>query len=89
MAHPLHEEVRHRYGFRYGYCGVSESDVGGQLTVDHYHPLAAGGSDTIENLVYACFRCNQYKSDFWPTTAEIEKGLRTLHPLLDDVTLMT
>ncbi|WP_437808131.1 HNH endonuclease [Sorangium sp. So ce1078] len=46
--------VRVAFGGRCGYCGVSETSVGGELEIDHFHPLAAGGSDDIENLVYAC-----------------------------------
>lgn len=85
MAHPRHEEVRGRYGFRCGYCGVSESDTGGELTVDHHQPVTAGGDDSDENLVYACFRCNTYKADFFPMPADIQKARRVLHPLRDPI----
>ncbi|GAB4463801.1 MAG: hypothetical protein OHK0029_33040 [Armatimonadaceae bacterium] len=84
MAHSKHEEVRHRFGSACGYCGVSETDTGGQLTVDHFVPLSAGGGDNDENLVYACFRCNLYKGDFFPTEEQRNQGIRVLHPLLDD-----
>ncbi|MCP9492899.1 MAG: HNH endonuclease [Pyrinomonadaceae bacterium MAG19_C2-C3] len=57
--------VRVRANFACEYCGVSERDTGGDLTVDHYQPRTAGGSDDAENLVYACHRCNLYKSDYW------------------------
>ena len=63
MAHPRHEEVRQRFAFRCGYCGVSETDTGGQLTVDHFHPVHARGDDSDDNLIYACPRCNLRKSD--------------------------
>jgi hypothetical protein len=59
--------VRQRAYFAYEYCGVRESDSGGQLTVDHFHPLIKGGDDQPENLVYCCIHCNQYKRDYWPT----------------------
>jgi DNA-directed RNA polymerase subunit RPC12/RpoP len=61
MAHPRLPTVRERYAFCCGYCGVCEADVGGELTVDHFCPVSAGGDDSDENLVYACVRCNQYK----------------------------
>jgi len=83
MAHPRHDEVRRRYGFRCGYCGVSEANTGGELTVDHYQPVTAGGDDSDENLVYACFRCNTYKGDYIPTPADIQHARRVLHPLRD------
>ena len=84
MAHPKHGQVRQRYGFRCGYCGVTETNTGGELTVDHYRPVSAGGSDEDDNLIYACMRCNLYKHDYWPSAAQQAQGLRILHPLLDD-----
>jgi hypothetical protein len=41
--------------------------VGGQLTVDHFHPRSRGGTDDPSNLLYCCHRCNLYKADYWPT----------------------
>lgn len=60
------EQVRLRADFACEYCGVTETDAGGLLTVDHFQPRARGGSDDLENLVYCCHRCNQYKADYWP-----------------------
>jgi len=85
MAHPLHEEVRRLFASRRAYCGVHEIAVGGELTVDHYQPRAAGGTDELANLIYACHRCNQYKADYWPTPEEAAAGLITLHPLRHDL----
>lgn len=84
MAHPLHEQVRHACGCRCGYCRVTETAVGAELTVDHYQPRAAGGNDALENLVYACHRCNLYKGDYWPTPEEVAAGQFVLHPRRDD-----
>lgn len=58
--------VRQRAHFACEYCGVTETDTGGELTVDHFQPQAKGGSDEPENLLYCCVRCNQYKVDYWP-----------------------
>jgi HNH endonuclease len=55
MAHPRHEEVRGRYHNRCGYCSVSETETGGELTIDHFQPVSAGGNDSDDNLVYCCF----------------------------------
>ena len=82
MAHPQHETLRQLFLFRCGYCGTSEQQAGGELTVDHFQPLSAQGSDDLENLVYACFRCNLYKSDFWGGSAH-ENQPRVLHPHQD------
>lgn len=80
MAHPKLQAVRQRYAFRCGYCGVSEEDVGGELTVDHFRPITAGGNDSDENLVYACVRCNQYKGSLLPEATTLEPTRRLLHP---------
>jgi hypothetical protein len=62
----LWEQVRRRADFACEYCGVTETDVGGLLTVDHFQPRAAGGADAPSNLLYCCHRCNLYKADYWP-----------------------
>jgi HNH endonuclease len=80
MAHSQHETLRQLFQFRCGYCGTSEQQAGGELTVDHYQPLSAQGSDALENLVYACFRCNLYKGDFWGGNL---REARVLHPRRD------
>lgn len=86
MAHERHQAVRERFAYRCGYCGVSEADTGGELTVDHHQPSSAGGDESDKNLVYCCSRCNLYKGDFWPTAADITRGWRILHPSEDDLT---
>ncbi len=81
----LLDTIRERFQQACGYCGVNEVAAGGELTLDHYQPQSAGGSDALDNLVYACIRCNQYKGDYWPTEEDLAQGRRVLHPLLDDV----
>lgn len=44
------------------YCG----DKKGMMTVDHVIPRGLGGSDTWENMVCACARCNNRKGDSLP-----------------------
>ncbi|WP_437808136.1 HNH endonuclease [Sorangium sp. So ce1078] len=56
---------------------------GGELEIDHFHPLAAGGSDDIENLVYACTACNRFKGDYAPAH-DAPESLRLLRPQRDD-----
>ena len=85
MAHPKLPTVRERYDFCCGYCGVSEADVGGELTVDHFRPLSASGDHSDENLVYACVRCNQYKGALLPDATDLAQERRLLHPLQDDL----
>ena len=66
LSADLREQVRQRADCACEFCGVSEIDVGGLLTIDHFCPRSKGGADTLENLIYACIRCNQYKQDYWP-----------------------
>ena len=77
--------IRERYQYSCGYCGVSEAHAGGELTLDHYQPRSVSGGEDVDNLVYACIKCNQYKGEFWPTEADIELDRRVLHPLLDNL----
>jgi hypothetical protein len=62
----VREAVRTRAQFACEYCGVRETDSGDLLTIDHFQPVGKGGDDSLENLVYCCMRCNQYKGDYWP-----------------------
>jgi hypothetical protein len=69
ISDDLRQSVRTRANFACEYCTVSETDTGGELTIDHFQPKAKGGSDEAENLLYCCVRCNLYKADYWPTHA--------------------
>ena len=80
MRRTLRQVVHVRYEFRCGYCGVSETNIGAEMTVDHFLPRIHGGEDSPDNLVYCCHACNEFKSDYWHD----EPDLRLLHPLLDD-----
>jgi len=80
ISRELREAVRRAYHFRCGYCGAHENEVGSELEIDHFCPLAAGGSDELHNLVYCCSACNRSKRDYW---AEDETR-RLLHPQQDD-----
>jgi hypothetical protein len=61
------ELVRARAGFACEYWGVTETDCGGLLTVDHHRPQSHGGADSPDNLVYCCWRCNLHKAAYWPS----------------------
>jgi hypothetical protein len=85
VAHHKHNQVRARYRARCGYCGVAEEDTGGDLTVDHFIPVIAGGDEGDDNLIYACFRCNLYKCDYCPSATDRAEGHVILHPFRDDI----
>ena len=59
------KNILRRDGHRCQYCGGTSSP----LTVDHIVPKARGGTDTWENLVTACFACNNRKRDHSPERA--------------------
>lgn len=82
MRNALRQSVRSRDDFRCRYCGVTETDVDSELTLDHFQPRANGGNDDIDNLLYCCHPCNEFKHDYWQTVA----NLRLLHPLYDTQT---
>jgi HNH endonuclease len=63
----IREQVRQCAQCACEFCGVTEIDVGGMLTIDHFQPRSKAGSDALENLIYA-IACNQYKQDYWPRT---------------------
>ena len=84
MPHPKLLSVRQQYQYACGYCGVTETAVGGELTVDHYQPRSTGGGEDDDNLIYACVKCNLYKGEFWPDDEDIMSERRVLHPILDD-----
>lgn len=67
IAKDVWEQVRQRARFACEYCGVTETDSAGPLSVDHIQPRSHGGTDEFSNLVYCCFRCNLYKADYWPS----------------------
>ncbi|ASN19167.1 HNH endonuclease [Paenarthrobacter sp. YAF11_1] len=60
--------VLRRDGHRCAYCGKTAH------TIDHVHPKSRGGADSWENLVAACLKCNNAKSDH--TLAEMGWKLR-------------
>lgn len=84
VSETLRQSVRALYGFRCGYCSVTETESGGQLEIDHFLPQAQGGQDKLDNLVYACRACNAFKGDYWPPPGA-SSDLMLLHPRRDDL----
>ena len=54
-------DARKTAGDRCYYCGKK-----GELTLDHFEPLAKGGAHCVSNFVFACFSCNSKKRDLDP-----------------------
>ncbi len=100
ITNEIREQVRQRANFACEFCGVTETDTGGELTIDHFRPITKGGDDGLGNLLYCCHRCNQYKLDYWSMQPDepslwnprrepaaqhfLELDDGTLHPLTDE-----
>lgn len=61
VATGIRFRVFDRDGFRCRYCGRAAED-GAVLEADHVTPRSKGGPDTMDNLVTACWECNNGKS---------------------------
>ncbi len=85
MDEQRRKQVRERYAYCCGYCRVHEVDAGATLTVDHHRPMAHGGTNDDENLVYCCSRCNEHKGAYWYEACA--PYIRLLHPLNDKLAL--
>ncbi len=53
--------VAQRAQFRCEYCRIHEDDMFIAFEIDHYVARKHGGGDELDNLVYSCPHCNQYK----------------------------
>jgi hypothetical protein len=56
ISKKLRFDVFKRDGFKCMYCGAHPPSV--LLHVDHINPVAAGGKNSIDNLITACEPCN-------------------------------
>lgn len=65
-----------RDGARCQYCGASNRP----LTIDHVVPKLRGGTDSWENLVCACDRCNNRKGDRTPEQAGMKLLREPIRP---------
>jgi len=81
MRQDEREMLREHFQYRCGYCYVRESDVGAELTTDHFQPRSRGGTHDAGNWVYSCHACNEFKGDFW----DPDSPRRLLHPIRDNI----
>ncbi|UCE24870.1 MAG: HNH endonuclease [Candidatus Zixiibacteriota bacterium] len=65
-----------RDGNRCQYCGTNK----GPMTVDHIIPKTMGGTDSWENLVCSCSRCNNKKGDRTPDQSQMKLLKRPTRP---------
>lgn len=55
------QEIFNKYKGHCAYCGCKLKMK--TMTVDHLKPQSKGGTNTIDNLVPACSKCNATKAD--------------------------
>lgn len=60
ISKKLRFDIFKRDSFKCQYCGSSPPSV--ILHVDHINPVAAGGTNNIDNLITSCSACNLGKS---------------------------
>ena len=60
-----HRPAPPKQQFRKGVC-VYCKQLSKRITIDHVLPRSRGGTDTAENMVSACARCNEIKGDRTP-----------------------
>ena len=65
-----------RDGHRCQYCGTTR----GSMTIDHVIPRKLHGADTWENMVCACIKCNNLKSDRTPEQAGLKLVKKPTRP---------
>jgi 5-methylcytosine-specific restriction endonuclease McrA len=65
-----------RDGHRCQYCGTGK----GAMTIDHVIPKKLNGSDSWENMVCACVKCNNKKGDMTPEQAGMRLVRRPIRP---------
>lgn len=59
-------DIKAQYERQDGKCYYCKSRVGNNYHVDHVVPMSRGGSNSPENIVIACPKCNQSKGDKLP-----------------------
>ena len=66
----LSDQVKNRDGSVCQYCGAYAPGGG----ADHVVPLSRGGTDALDNLVWACRECNSSKGDKTPKEWDAPEG---------------
>jgi 5-methylcytosine-specific restriction endonuclease McrA len=75
---PTRQAILKRDAHQCQYCGATKD-----LTMDHLIPRSKGGQDSWENLVTACYTCNNKKGDklLQDTSLKLKKSPQALHPM--------
>lgn len=74
------ELIRERANCLCEYCHSPERISATRFTIDHIVPQSLEGSDDIDNLAYACRRCNERRYNF---VAGYDRVTKTIVPLFN------
>jgi 5-methylcytosine-specific restriction endonuclease McrA len=69
--------VLHRDNYDCQYCGEHRHD----LTIDHILPRSRGGTDSWDNVVASCLKCNVKKGNRTPREANMPLSSQPRRPL--------
>ena len=61
ISNSVRQQVIQTANYRCEYCRTSSKLTGTPLVMEHILPRSLGGSDELENLAAACYRCNEFK----------------------------
>ena len=61
VSNELKKKIRREARNRCGYCLTPQEIVSMPLEIEHFRPIADGGTDDEENLWLACRNCNGFK----------------------------
>jgi HNH endonuclease len=61
ISDALRQRVIEDANYRCAYCKAPSLLTGTPLIMEHTLPKSLGGADDRENLVAACYRCNEFK----------------------------
>ena len=80
----VQRQVEARAEQRCEYCRMHQSLQGASFHVEHIIPRSLGGKDDLDNLAWACPRCNLTKSDrLTATDPETKAEVPLFHPRRD------
>ena len=61
ISKAVRTQVAARANYCCEYCKTQERLIGMPLVIDHIIPTSLNGSNSIDNLAAACYRCNEFK----------------------------
>ena len=75
VSQALRESVRALYDFRCGYCGVTETESGGQLEIDHFPDVTPS---TTRRPTRTCRLAPGWPADWFDENARLREYVREL-----------